>query len=123
VTPVIPNHLTSFWDLPRLATLATVRPDGSPHLVPVKCMRDGDDFHVLTRPETVKVRNLAATGRASLAEHTDSGWATVEGTAYVDDDPALIATARAAYERRFGRPDIWGTCVLVVRPQRVLYGA
>jgi PPOX class probable F420-dependent enzyme len=120
---MIPLHLADFWSAPRLATLGTVRPDGSPHLVPVKCMRDGDRFLVLTRPETVKVRNLAATGRASLAEHTDTLWATVEGPAYVDGGARLFSLARRAYEQRFGRPDTSGSCVLVVSSERVLSGA
>jgi len=120
---MIPAHLDDFWATPRLATLGMVRADGSAHLVPVKCMRDRDAFWVLTRPGTVKVRNLAATGRASLAEHTDTLWATVEGRGHVSDDPALLAAARAAYEKRFGRPDTWGTCVLVVEVDRVLHGS
>jgi PPOX class probable F420-dependent enzyme len=119
---VIPDHLADFWTHPRLATLGTLRRDGSPHLVPVKCMRVGDEFHVLTRPETVKVRNLAGAPRASLAEHTDTLWVTVEGAAHVSHDPELADAARAAYLARFGRPDTWGTCVLVLRPERVLYG-
>jgi predicted pyridoxine 5'-phosphate oxidase superfamily flavin-nucleotide-binding protein len=41
---VIPTHLDDFWSVPRLARLGTVRPDGSPYLVPVKAMRDGGRF-------------------------------------------------------------------------------
>ena len=119
---MVPAHLDDFWSPPRLATLGTVRPDGSPHLVPVKAMRDGGRFLVLTRPATVKVRNVVVTGRASLAEHTSTLWATVEGPARVCEDAALLAYARAAYERRYGRPDTWGTCVLVVDVDRVLHG-
>jgi PPOX class probable F420-dependent enzyme len=119
---VIPPHLDDFWSLPRLSVLGTVRPDGTPHLVPVKCMRVGEEFHVLTRPRTVKVRNLLRTGRASLAEHTATWWATVEGPARVADDPATLAAAQAAYVERYGRPDTWGTCVMVLTPDRVLHG-
>jgi PPOX class probable F420-dependent enzyme len=120
---MIPSHLDDFWSGPRLATLGTVRADGSPHLVPVKCMRAGDVFWVLTRPGTVKVRNLAATGRASLAEHTDTLWATVEGPGHVSDDPTLFAAANAAYEARFGGSDTWATTVLVIEVDRVLHGS
>ncbi len=119
---MIPDHLESLWSTPRLATLGTVRPDGSPHLVPVKAMRVGADLHVLTRPGTVKVRNLVRVPRASLAEHTATVWATVEGPARVADDPATLAAARAAYLQRYGRPDTWGTCVIVLTPDRVLHG-
>ena len=49
-------------------------------------------------------------------------WATVEGPAQVSDDRALFAHARAAYERRYGRPDTWASCVLVIEVDRVLHG-
>lgn len=120
---MIPAHLDDFWSTPRLATLGTARPDGSPHLVPVKAMRIGEELHVLTRPETVKVRNLRHAPRASLSEHTATLWATVEGPARVGDDAATLATARAAYLERYGRADTWGTCVIVLSPERVLHGA
>lgn len=120
---MIPAHLIDYWESPRLATLGTVRADGSPHLVPVKCMRVGEQFAVLTRPETVKARNVAARGRASLAEHTDGLWATVEGRAWLDDDPATMELARVAYAARFGRASAWGTTVMMLAPDRVLHGA
>lgn len=120
---MIPEHLDDFWDAPRLATLGTVRPDGTPHLTPVKAMRAGAEFLVLTRPATVKARNVVRSGRASIAEHTASLWATVEGEAVIADDPDTLARARAAYRARFGRPDTWGTCVMVLRPDRLLHGA
>ncbi len=120
---MIPAHLDGFWAGPRLATLGTVRADGSPHLVPVKAMRDGDVFWVLTRRDSAKVRHVLATGRASLAEHTRTTWASVEGKAWVGEDPALLAAARRAYERRHGSPSTWGDCVLVVEVDRVLHGS
>ena len=120
---MIPVHLESFWSTPRLATIGTVRPDGTPHLVPVKAMRVAGELLVLTRPGTLKARNVRRTGRASLAEHTSTLWATVEGVARVSDDPGTLATARAAYLERYGWPDTWGTCVIVLSPDRVLHGA
>ena len=127
---MIPAHLDDFWSEPRLATLGTVRPDGSPHLVPVKCVRSGTEFWVLTRPSTVKARNLAHHPRASLAEarfKVAPGeaqlWATVEGPAHLDDDPGLLERTRAAYAERFGGLDTWGTCVLVVEVDRLLHGS
>ena len=119
---MIPSHLDDFWSTPRLATMGTVRRDGTAHLVPVKCMRAGGEFLVLTRPGTLKAGNVRRTGHASLAEHTSTLWATVEGAARISDEPEVLATARAAYLDRYGRPDTWGTCVMVLRPERVLYG-
>jgi hypothetical protein len=53
-------------------------------------MRRGDTFWVLTRPGTVKVATLAATGRAALPEHTDTLWATVEGPGHMSAEPELV---------------------------------
>nr|WP_246299421.1 pyridoxamine 5'-phosphate oxidase family protein [Nocardioides panaciterrulae] len=115
--------MDEFWAEPRLATLGTVRPDGSPHLVPVKAMRQDEAFWVLTRRDSVKVRNVLATGRASLAEHTRTTWVSVEGKARIRYDADLLAAARTAYERRHGNPSTWGDCVLVVEVDRVLHGS
>jgi len=119
---VIDDDVAALWREPRLTTLATVRSDGSAHQVPVKSMLDGDEVLVLTRLSTVKVSNVAANPRASVAEHTTSFWATLEGPASVTDDPGALARARAAYLRRFGREGTWGDCVLVITIDRVLSG-
>jgi len=86
-------------------------------------MRVGDVFWVLTRPGTVKVRNIAGQPRASLAEYTDTSWATVEGKAYVTEDEYTLDKAKAAYLLRFGSRDVWGTCVVVVEVDRVLHSS
>ena len=41
---MIPPVLDDFWTVSRLAVLGTVRPDGSPHQVPVRAMRDRERF-------------------------------------------------------------------------------
>jgi PPOX class probable F420-dependent enzyme len=119
---VIDEEVAALWRERRLTILGTVRRDGSAHQVPVKSMLDGEEVLVLTRGSTVKVRNVAANPRASVAEHTWSLWATLEGPAYVADDPATLARARAAYLDRFGTADTWGDCVLVIKVDRVLSG-
>jgi PPOX class probable F420-dependent enzyme len=119
---VIDEEVAALWLERRLTTLATVRRDGSAHQVPVKSMLNGDEVLVLTRWTTVKVRNVAANPRASCSEHTWSLWATLEGPAYVADDPATMARAQAAYLDRFGTDDTWGDCVLVIKVDRMLSG-
>jgi hypothetical protein len=57
---------------PRLQTarniwLATVRPDGRPHLVPVWFVYAAGRLYVCTEPESVKARNLAGNGAVALA--------------------------------------------------------
>lgn len=47
--------------------LATVRPDGRPHLAPVWFVHDGGAFWVGTGAASVKVANLAHSPRATVA--------------------------------------------------------
>jgi PPOX class probable F420-dependent enzyme len=119
---VIPASLSGFWEPRRVALIATTRPDGTIHQVPVRCMRDGDRFFVVTSARSVKARNVARVPRASLAEQTSDRWATVEGPARVSRDPDLLARARSAYEARHHGSGAFGDCVIVVQAERVLHG-
>jgi hypothetical protein len=119
---VIPQSLGHYWDERRVAILATTRRDGTLHQVPVRCMRDGSRFLVLTECCSVKARNVAQTGRASLAEETSTRWVTVEGPAHMSADPDLVAKARALYATRHQGTGRFGECVLVVEVERVLHG-
>ncbi len=47
--------------------LSTVRPDGSPHLVPTWFWWDGEAMLVFSKPDAVKVRNLRANPRLMVA--------------------------------------------------------
>src|SRR5881275_1662201 len=55
----------------RTGKLATVRKDGSPHVVPIWFVLDGDDVLFNTGAETVKGRNLRREGRAALCVDDD----------------------------------------------------
>lgn len=64
--------------------LTTVSGDGQPHTSPVWFLWDGSTFLVYSRPETPKVRNVAARPRVAL-NLDGNGWGgdivTFEGTA------------------------------------------
>jgi PPOX class probable F420-dependent enzyme len=47
--------------------LSTVRPDGTPHLVPIWFSWDGERLFTASKPEAVKVRNLRQNPRLMLA--------------------------------------------------------
>jgi PPOX class probable F420-dependent enzyme len=51
----------------RVVWLSTVRPDGSPHLVPTWFLWDGEALLVWSKPNAVKVRNLRANPRLMVA--------------------------------------------------------
>lgn len=106
-----PNHLPpdvlAFLQERHLASLSTLRPDGSIHAVPVGFMWDDDDkvARVITRSSSVKVRNLAdGISRATLLQVDGGRWLSLEGTARVTDEPADVARAVAAYSLRYRPP-------------------
>lgn len=98
-----------FWREYHLCTLTTVRPDGSPHVVPVGVTVDADASiaRVVTRKSSKKVANILAAqpGQARVAVcQVDGGrWATLEGTAEVRTHPDVVNDAVARYGKRYGR--------------------
>ncbi|MCX4985572.1 PPOX class F420-dependent oxidoreductase [Streptomyces sp. NBC_00572] len=73
----------------RTGKLATVRDDGSPHVVPVWFLLDGDEFVFNTGKDTVKGRNLARDGRVSLCVDDDTppfAFVSLSGRAELSED-------------------------------------
>ena len=54
-------------ELPRTCWLATTRPDGRPHLMPVIAFWIDDAMHIVAGEGTQKARNIAADGRCAIA--------------------------------------------------------
>lgn len=86
--------------------MTTLRPDGTPHVVPVGFTWDAGEglVRVITGRSSRKARNLAAGGRAVVCQVDRGRWATLEGTAVVRDDPARVALGVDAYTRRYRPP-------------------
>ena len=75
----------------RTGKLATTRADGSPHVVPIWFVLDGDDLVFNTGAATVKGRNLARDPRATVCvdeETVPYAFVTVRGRATLSDDVA-----------------------------------
>ena len=75
--------------VPRPATLATVRPDGRPHIAPVWVAVDGSTIVFNTGAETIKGRSLRRDPRASMCVDDDAppfSFAIFEGTVELSDD-------------------------------------
>lgn len=89
-----------------LATLTTLRADGSPHVVPVGFTYDLDRgvVRVITFSGAVKATNAAAGGRAAVCQTDGPRWITFEGVIGVSADPESVATAVAAYAGRYRPP-------------------
>ncbi len=90
-----------------LATLTTLREDGTPHVVPVGVTYDPGTrtARVITSGTSAKARNVRA-GRSRVAVCQVEGrrWLTLEGSAVVRDDPASVADAVARYAQRYRQP-------------------
>jgi PPOX class probable F420-dependent enzyme len=70
----------------RILWLATVRPDGRPHLVPIWFTWHAERFWICTTSSTVKARNLAVEPRVAVSLEGDPPVAA-EGTATVHRPP------------------------------------
>ena len=89
-----------------LATLTTLRADGTPHVVPVGFTYEPEagTARVITSGASAKARHLRAGGRVALCQVEGRRWLTLEGTAVVRDDAASVADAVARYARRYRQP-------------------
>ena len=90
-----------------LATLTTLRRDGSPHVVPVGVTYDAATrtARVITSGGSAKARHVRdGQGRVAVCQVDGRRWLTLEGTATVRDDPASVRDADARYARRYRQP-------------------
>ncbi len=90
-----------------LATLTTLRADGSPHVVPVGVTYDAETrtARVITSGSSAKARHVRdGQPRVAVCQVDGRRWLTLEGTATVRDDPAAVADAVARYARRYKQP-------------------
>jgi F420H(2)-dependent biliverdin reductase len=90
-----------------LATLTTLRADGTPHVVPVGVTYDPATrlARVITSAGSAKARHVRE-GRRRVAVCQVDGrrWLTLEGTATVQDDAASVRDAEARYAQRYRQP-------------------
>jgi len=98
------DALVEFLTERHLATLTTLRADGSPHVVPVGFTYSDGLVRVITRGGSVKVANARRGGRAAVSQVDGWRWVTLEGAVRVLDDPADVAAAVAAYAGRYRQP-------------------
>ncbi|GGR83644.1 PPOX class F420-dependent enzyme [Streptomyces aureoverticillatus] len=114
----LPAPYLSFWRERHLCTLTTLRPDGTPHVVPVGVTYDPGAglARVLANKSSRKVAHvLAASGLSGASEADGPGarvavcqvdgrrWATLEGRAEVSAEAERVAEGERRYEERYGR--------------------
>ncbi|HET6393350.1 MAG TPA: PPOX class F420-dependent oxidoreductase [Blastococcus sp.] len=107
-----------------LATLTTLRADGSPHVVPVGVTFDAATAtaRVITSGTSAKARHVRdGQQRVAVCQVDGRRWITLEGTAVVRDDPVSVADAVERYARRYRQPRVNpARVVLEISVDRVL---
>ncbi|WP_037676827.1 pyridoxamine 5'-phosphate oxidase family protein [Streptomyces griseus] len=99
----------AFWRERHLCTLTTLRPDGSPHVVPVGVTYDPEAglARVITNKASAKAGFVRAAGaegaRVAVCQVDGRRWATLEGRALVHGEPDRVTEAERRYEERYGR--------------------
>ncbi|MFI5687295.1 pyridoxamine 5'-phosphate oxidase family protein [Streptomyces sp. NPDC051636] len=98
-----------FWRERHLCTLTTLRPDGSPHVVPVGVTYEPEArlARVITDKASAKAAHVLAAGpdgaRVAVCQVDGRRWATLEGRAYVRGEPDRVAAAERRYAERYER--------------------
>lgn len=102
----LPDEVLAFLAEYHLASLTTLRADGSPHVVPVGFSFDAATctVRIITFPSSVKYRNALRGGRAAVSQVEGGRWLTLEGTVSGTDDPARVALAVEGYAARYRQP-------------------
>ena len=102
----ITPEMLAFLQERHLASLTTLRKDGSPHVVPVGFSYDpiSNEVRVITFSHSQKVRNASLGARAAVSQVDGGRWLTLEGTVRTTTDPTEVAAAVAGYAARYQSP-------------------
>lgn len=102
----LPTEALTFLAERHLATLTTMRADGTAHVVPIGFSWDGECgiARIITSRRSRKVAHLAASPRVALCQVDGGRWLTLEGVADVTDDPERVAEAVRRYAERYRTP-------------------
>lgn len=101
-----PADLAAFWTERHLCTLTTLRPDGTPHVVPVGAALDPERecAWIITSRTSRKVRNLQLAAGLAACQVDGRRWSTLEGEGTVVTDRASVARAEERYASRYRVP-------------------
>jgi len=104
----LPDAARQFLTERHLASLTTVRSNGTCHVVPVGFTFDSSaTARVITSDGSVKVRNAdLADARGAICQLEGRYWLTLEGPIHVSRSPDDVAAAVALYAQRYREPKV-----------------
>ena len=105
----LPPEVGAFLQERHLATLTTLRPDGSPHVVAVGFTWDASAqlVRIISSGTSRKVAHVrAGSPRAVVAQVDRARWLALEGVPVVSDVPDRVAEAVRRYGERYRTPGV-----------------
>jgi PPOX class probable F420-dependent enzyme len=87
-------------------TLATLRPDGTPHLSVVFASVVDNSLWISSREPLVKVKNVRRDPRVAFSSGTRE-WVTMEGSARIHDGDDVLERLRTYYRTARGEHPDW----------------
>ncbi|MGA0877502.1 MAG: PPOX class F420-dependent oxidoreductase [Ilumatobacteraceae bacterium] len=102
----LPDSVLEFLQERHLATLTTLRQDGSPHVVPVGFSYDSGTatVRIITFAGSQKTLNAARGGRAAVSQVDGGRWLTLEGSVSLTSDADDVRRAVEGYSARYREP-------------------
>ena len=105
----LPDEVLAFLTERHLATLTTLRPDGTPHVVAVGFTWDADAglVRVITNGTSRKAAHVRrGSRRAVVAQFDGPRWLSLEGVPELSDDPDRVEEAVRRYALRYRQPGV-----------------
>jgi len=98
--------MLAFLSERHLATLTTMRADGTPHVVPVGFSYDHETHtvRVITFTSSVKYANALRGGRGVVSQVDGGRWLTLEGTVCGTNESDRVSAAVTGYAARYRQP-------------------
>ncbi len=106
-----PDEMHAFLDEGRDLQVASINADGTPHLVTMWYLREGDDLLFWTYAKSQKVVNVRRDPRATVLVATGDKYEELKGvsingsTTVIDDLDEVLAFGEKVYEKYWGPID------------------
>jgi len=131
-TAMSSQELEDFLSESNLARIATVKPDGSPHVTPVWCLWEDNRLLIAIPKGSVKERNILHNNKVAVTIDTDTAphrGVIIEGTAEIEGEVSE-ETERKFCEKYLNPEDVdeymryahakFKSVLLRIRPERII---